>query len=415
MNQLKAVLSTLTDWAGISRPTLKNVDEELPNFGDDRAVEIVNPGGTSQIRTLKIPSNATTTGYNIARRTKHLTTTDREDIVEVSVSHFAINFADVCIRLGLYESAIRNVGYPIIPGFDISGTITSLPPSSNFKIGQRVYGATLFGGYTTKLSIPINQIRVIPDYVSNEQAAALPAVSLTALHALMIAGFPVIGKCDIPLGKNKSILIHSASGGVGGMLVQFAKLCGVDNVVGVVGRKNKVEYAISLGCDKVVYKEGKGKKEWWKEVEEANNGVGYKAIFDANGVETLQTSYDHLDMCGRLVVYGFHTNLDNGTSLSPLSWLRMIVGFLKMPRFDAMQMTLDSRAVLGFNLSFFENETELIGDYFDTITKWLEEKKFQLPKVNLYEMDEVAQTHELIQSGKSIGKIVVRTNKNELK
>ena len=61
-----------------------------------------------------------------------------------------------------------------------------------------------------------------------------------------------------------------------------------------------------------------------------------------------------------------------------------------------------------------QNETELIGDYFNTITTWLSAKKFQLPKVNLYEMDEVAQTHELIQSGKSIGKIVVRTNKNEL-
>ena len=57
---------------------------------------------------------------------------------------------------------------------------------------------------------------------------------------------------------------------------------------------------------------------------------------------------------------------------------------------------------------------ELIGDYFNTITTWLSAKKFQLPKVNLYEMDEVALTHELIQSGKSIGKIVVRTNKNEL-
>ena len=92
----------------------------------------------------------------------------------------------------------------------------------------------------------------------------------------------------------------------------------------------------------------------------------------------------------------------------------MIVLFLC--RFLTLALAFsDSRAVLGFNLSFFENETELIGDYFDTITKWLEEKKFQLPKVNLYEMDEVAQTHELIQSGKSIGKIVVRTNKNELK
>ncbi|GMH97139.1 hypothetical protein TrVE_jg7829 [Triparma verrucosa] len=414
MNQVKAVASTLCDWAGLSRPQENDAIGSRPGFGEERAVEIVQPGGTAQIRTLKIPEGATTTGYNVARRTKHLRGSKRDDLVEVGVSHFAINFADVCIRLGLYESAIRNVGYPIVPGFDIAGVVTKVPNNCDLKVGDRVFGATLFGGYSTKVSVPKNQLREVPQYVTSEQAAALPAVSLTALHALTIAGFPALSKCSIPLGKNKSVLVHSASGGVGGMLVQFAKLCGAENVVGVVGRKNKTEYAISLGCDAVVYKEGKSKGEWWKEVEEANGGVGYKAIFDANGVETLQASYEHLDLCGRLVVYGFHTNLDNGTSLSPLSWIRMIIGFLKMPRFDAMQMTLDSRAVLGFNLSFFENETELIGDYFNTITTWLSAKKFQLPKVNLYEMDEVAQTHELIQSGKSIGKIVVRTNKNEL-
>lgn len=112
----------------------------------------------------------------------------------------------------------------------------------------------------------------------------------------------------------------------------------------------------------------------------------------------------------RLVVYGFHTNMTHGTSLNPLSWLRMLWGAIKMPKFDAMMMTLDSRAVLGFNLSFFENETELIGQYFDILNGWLKDG-ITLPKINLFEMDEVALAHELIQSGKSQGKIVIRTRK----
>ena len=34
---------------------------------------------------------------------------------------FSINYADVCIRWGLYESALRFVGWPIVPGFDLAG------------------------------------------------------------------------------------------------------------------------------------------------------------------------------------------------------------------------------------------------------------------------------------------------------
>jgi len=82
-----------------------------------------------------------------------------------------------------------------------------------------------------------------------------------------------------------------------------------------------------------------------------------------------------------------------------------------MPSFDAMMMTLDSRGVLGFNLSFFENETELIGQYFDILNGWLEQGII-LPKINLFGIDEVGKAHELIQSGKSQGKIVIETSNN---
>ena len=46
------------------------------------------------------------------------------------------------------------------------------------------------------------------------------------------------------------------------------------------------------------------------------------------------------------------------------------------------------------------------------MNEWLEQGKIVLPKVTVYQMDEVAETHELIQSGRSVGKIVVETNTN---
>ena len=137
---------------------------------------------------------------------------------------------------------------------------------------------------------------------------------------------------------------------------------------------------------------------------------GYSAIMDANGVTTLGKSYEHLAQSGRLIVYGFHTNLPRGVGLlSPLAWASMAVGLLSMPRFDSMQMVLDSKSVLGFNLSFFAEEHELIARYLSQIVGWLESRDLKVAKITPFELSQVAEAHKLIQSGTSTGKLVVST------
>jgi len=134
-------------------------------------------------------------------------------------------------------------------------------------------------------------------------------------------------------------------------------------------------------------------------------------VFDANGVATLADSFKALDRCGRLVVYGFHTNLPRGGShlLSPWEWGKMAVGMFRMPAFDPMQMTLESKAVLGFNLSFFADEVAVIKAYLAQVDEWVVSKELKLPNTVVFEMDKIGEAHRLIQSGQSVGKIVVRT------
>merc|ERR1719277_2748146 len=64
---------------------------------------------------------------------------------------FSINYADICVRWGLYESALRFVGWPIVPGFDIAGVVEAAGSESGFRPGDRVFGCTLFGGYSTRV------------------------------------------------------------------------------------------------------------------------------------------------------------------------------------------------------------------------------------------------------------------------
>lgn len=184
-------------------------------------------------------------------------------------------------------------------------------------------------------------------------------------------------------------------------------------VVAVVGASHKVAAAKALGADVVIDKSALA--DWWPAARaaaagEGSGGGGFAAVFDANGVSTLAGSYAHLARCGRLVVYGFHSNLPLGAELlSPAKWFQMAMGMARVPHFDPMCLTLDNRAVLGFNLSFFAEETAVIRAYLAQINVWVTEGKVVPPGIEVFEMADVANAHRTLQSGASVGKCVVRT------
>ena len=159
--------------------------------------------------------------------------------------------ADVTIRWGLYESAIKFVGYPICPGFDFAGTVQAVGDGViGVKRGDPVFGITFFGAYSSRVLVPARQVRPLPKNASAAEAAALPTGAGTALHALKLAGFWPTP----PPTNNKSVLVHSAAGGVGSMLVQMAVACGCHPVIGVVGASHKVESVKRLGAHVVIDK-----------------------------------------------------------------------------------------------------------------------------------------------------------------
>ena len=80
-------------------------------------------------------------------------------------------------------------------GFKCSPAPPKAAANIGLKVGDQVVGATFFGAYSSRVLIPSNQVRKIPidpkigkTLLTLEQAAALPAVSVTAIHALQCAG-----------------------------------------------------------------------------------------------------------------------------------------------------------------------------------------------------------------------------------
>lgn len=72
-------------------------------------------------------------------------------------------------------------GPPLVIANSLPAECVGPGAESTWKVGDRVFGCSLFGAYSSRVVVPDIQIRKIPEHLTTTQAAALPAVSLTAL------------------------------------------------------------------------------------------------------------------------------------------------------------------------------------------------------------------------------------------
>jgi synaptic vesicle membrane protein VAT-1 len=313
--------------------------------------------------------------------------------VLVEVEYAGVNFADCIVRWGLYDSAKQFVGWPITPGFEFSGKVAKTGSDvDDFQKGERVFGFLLFGAYASHLIVPRNQVYRIPDLLSGAQAAGFPAIFLTAYHAFF--------QC-FAVRPGMNVLIHSAAGGVGSALVQLAKVAGC-RAVGVVGASHKIKYVESLGADHVI---DKSAGDLWRAAKRYCP-QGYDVVFDANGYSTLFESYKHLAPTGKLVCYGFHSMFPKKGGR--VNWLKLAYTYLKTPKFSPMQLTRDNKSIMAFNLSFLFGRSDLMSEGMSALLGWLNDGKIKAPAVEIFALDEVAKAHQALESGRTVGKLVLK-------
>ncbi len=169
----------------------------------------------------------------------------------------------------------------------------------------------------------------------------------------------------------------------------------------MVGGGHKVETARELGADEVI---DTSSQELWPEARR-HAPEGYHFVFDANGVATLRQSYRHLAAPGKLVIYGFASMLRRGRDRP--SWPRLLLGWLRTPRFDPLRMTNANRSVLAFNLSYLFAEIDLLKEVMADLVGWIEQGAISPPPVETYPFEDVAEAHRAIESGRTVGKLVL--------
>ncbi len=317
----------------------------------------------------------------------------KEHEVQIKVHYSGVNYADVCVRWGIYESAKQYVGWPITPGFEVSGVVQSVGESvTTFKEGDEVIGVSFFNGYSSVINIVENQVFKKPSKMSFSEAACFPSVFMTAYHALFQ---------NFILRRGSNVLVHSAAGGVGSSLVQLLKWFDC-NVTGVIGLEKKREYLESLGCDHIIVKESESLWDRAKTI----CPKGYDVILDANGVSSIKESYQHLRSMGKLVIYGFHTMLPK--SGGRINYLKLIWNFIKTPRFNPINLTSDNKSLLAFNLSFLFDENHLLQEAMSELIKLYEQGSIRAHHITEFDASDIAKAHAAIESGRSIGKIAIK-------
>jgi len=343
-----------------------------------RRVIIDRPGGYDRLRVERFEP-----GH---RRAGH---------VRIAVEAIGVNYADCVARMGLYASAAKYVGWPLVPGFEVAGHVAEADPSSPLREGDPVVAVTRFGGYATVLDVPAHQAMPFPSTPgptpTMASAAGLPTAYATAWYAL----FPLAS-----VTRGQRLLVHSAAGGVGGAILGLAGRAGAETV-GVVGRTDKVEVARALGATHVI---DKSREDLFARAR-ALAPHGYDVVLDANGAETLSRSYDALASPGRLVVYGFHSMLPRQGGKP--SWPRLALSWLRTPRFDPLRMTGENRSVMAFNLSYLFDERTILERCFREIWEGLASGELPLLPTRTFPLEAVAEAHAALESGTTTGKLVL--------
>lgn len=321
------------------------------------------------------------------------------DFVTVKVHAVGLNFADVFACLGLYSATPKG---EFTPGLEFAGEVEDVNPGvTDYKKGDKIFGFTRFGGYTSRIHADCAYIRPIPKGWTFNEAAAFPAQALTAWYGLVELG---------NIKKGDVVLIQSAAGGTGLWALKICKMIGAE-VVATVGSTRKVGELLALIpslrrtdiIDRSQCDTGDAIRIALHNSLAAKGRLGFNCVFDTLMGDWYAPSADLLIPTGRHVVLGAGSMTPHGLTVN---WPQIAMRWLKRPRLDPLDMISQNKSVLCFNLIWlYENRGEVERLFFDLMSALPVLGKPDIGHV--YNFEDMHQALTMFQSGKTVGKVVL--------
>jgi NADPH:quinone reductase-like Zn-dependent oxidoreductase/SAM-dependent methyltransferase len=211
-----------------------------------------------------------------------------DDEVIVEPRAIGMNFKDVLVAMGIVE------GYKPGLGIECSGVIRKIGPNvKNLSVGDRVMTIG-HGCFTTNFVTEANLVIKISDKLSFEEAATIPCVYATAIHALINLG---------GMTEGDSVLIHSACGGVGIAAINVAQMMGA-KIYATVGNPDKVQYLIdNFGIPREHIFNSRD-ASFYGDLMAATNGRGADLVLNSLSGELLHVSWKCVAQFGKMLEIG---------------------------------------------------------------------------------------------------------------
>ncbi len=299
--------------------------------------------------------------------------------VLVQVKAAPINFIDTVIREGNMPPGMMPE-LPFISGVEGSGIVADAN-GTELKVGQKVaflgpIGAATYAEYT---AVDADKLILLSDDANVLEAGAMPVTYFTAYHMLHNV---------VRAEQDKFALVYASTGGVGTALIQLAKVAGV-KVIALDRKDDKVARALELGADYALNSTG----DWVEEVKKITGGKGVNYIFNPVAGDTIVQDLEVLATLGHIVVFGFLAGVGE-TNLQA----EAVKHFGKAPTISYSEIYA----------TYFSN-FELVKQSMNEIYKLLDEGKIK-PVYSTMPLEDAAKSHDLLESGKIMGKMLLRPN-----
>ncbi|MCL1077960.1 quinone oxidoreductase [Parashewanella spongiae] len=281
------------------------------------------------------------------------------------------------------DSMLRSIELPwsnnlpeVLHG-DVAGIVTEIGTDvTDFNVGDEVYGMAggingADGALAEFMLVDARLMALKPKTLTMKQAAALPLVAITSYEAL-------VDKMAVQSGDN--ILIHGTTGGVGHIAVQLAKVLGA-TVTSTYAPANEA-LAKTVGADNLVDFTKESVSQY---VEKYTDGMGFDKIFDPVAGDNIQKSFEAAKYNGHV------------TTTLPIADPLQVA--LKSLSFHSVLMLIP--LCHGLNHASHGRILTYIAELVDAgkITPIIDESNFSIW--------EVAKAHDLLESGKAVGKITL--------
>ena len=301
------------------------------------------------------------------------------DDVLIRAETFGVGQPDKLIRAGIYKWMPP---LPANPGNDVAGRIEAVGGRvSGIKVGQKVLLsardlAQRGGCYAELVAAPADAIHLLPEQVDLEAAVCL------ANYQVAWALLNECGSARPP----QSVLVVGAAGGVGSSLVQLAKLAGM-TVIGTVSSPEKAAFAQSMGADGMIYYRT---EDVVARTRELTGGRGVDLVLDHVGGSGFFTHLQALGKWGTVVSYNAFDGLPTQNMM------------------EEMRKHLEvCPAIRCFSFHIYDHDREGRRAIMKRMIEHLASGAIKPAIAARFGLSEVRQAHELLDSGRALGKIIM--------